>query len=437
MTSVSLKTIGCKLNQSESDTLMSQFRDKGFLVKPYGEEVDVTIINTCTVTHAADSDCRNFIRQAKRISPKAKIVVVGCYAEVSEKEIAAIPGVDLILGNKDKFKLFEKLESLSVVRCPLSVKKDCDSQNGNRKTKNGPRTTGHEHRTRAFLKIQDGCNFFCAYCIVPFARGNPTSLPVKNIIEEAHKLVNRGFQEIVVTGVNIGLYQYTSGEKTVYLEDILAQLERINGIIRIRTGSVEPNTIRDELFQVMRDSHIICPHMHIPLQSGNDKTLKAMKRRYTCAEYQEVINRYTSFLPDAALGTDIIVGFPGETADDFETTKTFVNNLPYTYFHVFSYSDRTGTVASQAPDKVAPPITKERSQILRQLGEKKKEDYIKSYLGKTLPVHFDNRKNNLMLGYTPNFIRVGVESEKIKRGEFFNVVLKGIDSKTRICTGSL
>ena len=433
MTSVSLKTIGCKLNQSESDSLAAEFRQKGFIVKPYGEEVTITIINTCTVTHAADRDCRNIIRQAKRISPKAKIVVIGCYAEVSKNEIAKIEGVDLILGNKEKFNLFEKLDSLSVVRNPLPVRQQTNSQ---RDTVNGKRKTIYESRTRAFLKIQDGCNFFCAYCIVPFARGKPTSLPVESILEEAHKLVDRGFQEIVVTGVNIGLYQQTSGEKTVYLEDLLAQIEKINGIKRIRTGSVEPNTIRDDLFLLMRDSAIICPHMHIPLQSGNDKTLKDMKRRYVCAEYQEVINRYKTFLPEAALGTDIIVGFPGETDDDFHLTKNLVQSLPYSYLHVFSYSDRSGTVASQAKNKVSPPIAKSRSLALRTIGDQKKEAYNNMFLGKTLPVHFDTRKKDLMLGYTPNYIRVVVESDEIKRGEFRKVMLNKYDHTLGVCIGS-
>ncbi len=422
---VSFKTLGCKFNQSETDVLLKEFAKKGYEIRSFGEEVDLTLINTCTVTHIADRDSRNLIRNAKRTSPNAKIIVTGCYAEMSADEIKKIPEVDLILDIKEKYRIFDYLNQTNAPPVLRSL-----GEGGTT-----PLSTTHypRPRTRAFLKVQEGCNYFCSYCIVPFARGGPKSLSHEQILDEAKTLIEQNYLEIVLTGINVGLYN----DKGYRLENLVDDLQKIPGLKRLRLSSLEPNTITDGLLKIIAKSDVICPHLHIPLQSGDNATLKSMNRKYTTKEYAAVTKRVKEFLPNAAIGTDVIVGFPGETDEEYENTFAFIKSQPFTYLHVFSFSARQGTAAAKMADKIAPPITKERSQRLRGLERSFKENYYKKFIGKTLPVYFDQTKNGLHLGYTHHYIRVAVESENIKKGDFVDVKITGIDDELKYCLGNL
>jgi len=423
---VSFKTLGCKLNQSETDAIQDKFKEKGFEVKPFGENVDLTVLNTCTVTNAADSGSRAAIRQAVRNSPNGRIAVTGCYAQVSPQEIKNIPGVDLVLGNDEKYKIFTYLDELKNGKLeePLVFVND----EGGFANVSEDGFISATSRTRAFLKVQEGCDYYCSYCIIPFSRGRARSRPYEETLLEARKLVDKGFQEIVLTGINIGTYEY-EGKETYDIADLLDGLQQIEGLKRLRLSSIEPNTISEDLLELIRYSKVICPHMHIPLQSGNNDQLEAMNRKYRIDEYQDLMNRFVKYIPDAALGTDVIVGFPGETEEHFANTVNFIQNQPYTYLHIFRYSDRKGTAASKSKDKVDPKLVKSRSQILHQLGKKLKQSYYQKYLGQTLPVLFDQVKDGKSVGYTNNYIQVEVESAQDLQNQIHDVTLKGITDK--------
>lgn len=420
--SVSLKTLGCKLNQSETDAIAAKFAEKGYLIKPFGQPVDLVIINTCTVTHSADSGSRAAIRQAVRSSPNARLVVTGCYAQLSANDIRHIDGVDLILGNDEKFQIIDFLENLSNGKLKAPLIQVGHTGRSFKVSEEG--FISAASRTRAFIKVQEGCDYFCSYCIIPFARGRARSRSVASAVEETKKLVHQGYQEIVLTGINIGTYLY-QGKKSYDLCDLLDTLQQIPGLKRIRLSSMEPNTVTDDLFKLMRDSHVICPHIHIPLQSGNDEQLKAMNRKYDLALYQNLMERFKKYLPHAALGTDLIVGFPTETERHFEKTLHVIENSPLSYLHIFRYSDRQGTLASRMTGKVDALSIKKRSQILHEVDKKMRTDFHKRNLGKTWSVLFDRCKDNSYGGYTPNYIPVSVKSKKNIKGKIINVTLNG------------
>jgi len=399
MKKVSFYTLGCKLNQAETAILAEQFERGGYQLVPFGEQVDICVINTCTVTVKSDYRCRQMIRKAKRISPSAKIAVVGCYAQLSPEKIQNIDGVDIILGSDKKFDLLEIINKNDKINQPLFLPSTNESFVS-------PGAGNFWDHTRAFLKIQDGCDSSCSYCTVPLARGKSRSDSIKHIVASAKELVQRGHQEIVLTGVHIGCYGKDL-KPSKNLLNVLKELESIPDLKRIRLSSLEPVEIDDALLQWIAKSENICHHFHVPLQSGDDAILTRMNRNYDSKIYMEVINRLKEMIPDCGLGTDLIVGFPGETEQQFQNTLKLVEQLPFTYLHVFSFSPRAGTTAARFSEQINPEEIKRRSEILRALGRYKKESFYNSLAGQKLKVLWEEKEHNdWMFGFADNYARV-------------------------------
>ncbi len=404
----SLHTLGCRLNQSETLLIEQGLKERGYEIVPFGESADLGIINTCTVTNLADSKCRQTIRQFVRRNPQAYTAVVGCYSQMGAKEIAEIDGVDLIIGNQEKMSVIdyigqEKNERPVIVRERISQEDFSILSLGDA-----------PFNQRANLKIQDGCSFVCSFCIIPFARGASRSRDLENLVEEAQTKARQGVREIVLTGVNIGTYRSEEGD----LLRVLERLNAIEGIDRIRISSIEPTTIPAELFGLMKDEgHALLPFFHIPLQSGCDKILKEMKRRYTVSEYMDFLRLAEAEVPGAYFGSDIMVGFPGETEDEFQETCQAFLESPLKFCHVFSYSERQGTVAARRQDQVPIPERARRSAYLRRLSSKKRYDFYEGYLGQTARVLFENPKPDSWPSYSDNYIRVVVPKEGLEKGE--------------------
>lgn len=411
--SVALHTLGCKLNYSETSTISELFYKNGFLVKEYGEQSDIFVLNTCTVTENSDKECRQVIRSVLNHNPDTYVIVTGCYAQLRPDEIAAIKGVDLILGTHEKFKLFDyadnfEKKSLSCTFIsPVDQISDFDYAY----------SSDFDSRTRAFLKIQDGCDYNCSFCTIPLARGVSRSLSIYQVIENAKKLIDSGYKEIVLTGVNTGDYHYTSftngtAGKLFKLIDVLYELDKLE-IQRIRISSIEPNLLTDEIIQLVKMSSKFCKHFHIPLQSGDGEVLKLMRRRYNRDLFENLILKLNSKIPDAGIGLDVIVGFPGETDDSFQTTCRFIDSLQVTYLHVFNYSERKNTHAVNLSGKVDIVKRKQRSKILRELALKKKFSFYRSSCGKVHNVLFETLKENgIINGFTDNYIKIKMQGKK-------------------------
>lgn len=396
---VALHTLGCRLNSSETGSIAQGFKDRGYDIVNFGEAADVVFINTCTVTDAADSTCRNLIRKAHTSSPEGKIVVAGCYAQMEPEKIAGMQGVDLVLGNSEKYKVFDYLEEENANQ--IHVDKSWEFF--------GAATTTADSHTRAFLKIQDGCNYVCSFCIIPFARGRSRAISVEDAVTEAKKLISSGFKEIVLTGVNIGEYEQASGEK---LHDLVARLLELDGLERFRLSSVEPNTITDELLEVLKSSSKVQDHFHIPLQSGDDEILKGMRRKYTTADYKRIIGKIMAAFPNAGIGADIITGFPGETGDQFENTFNLLRELPVTHFHVFPYSKRKNTTAAKMENHIHSAVKKDRVRSLIMFGDAKLNLFTEDQIGKKTKVLFERRnKLGFFEGYSSNYLRVQVATD--------------------------
>ena len=405
---VAFHTLGCRLNMSETGQIAQTFQDKGYKIVPFGEEADVTFLNTCTVTDGADSSCRNMIRKSQKFSPEGKVVVAGCYAQMEADKIKKMQGVDLILGTNEKYKVFDYLEE--------------DQENIAKIDKNiefwGATTTKADSHTRAFLKIQDGCNYVCSFCIIPFARGRSRTITVADAKKEAQKLISNGFKEVVLTGVNIGEYESTSKEK---LTDLVREVATTDGLQRLRMSSVEPNTITRELLETLKESGVYQDHFHIPMQSGNDDILKSMRRKYTVDQYKEVISLVKEYFPHASIGADIIVGYPGETDEQFRDTYNLLRDLPMTHFHVFPYSKRKNTTASKMDNHIQADVKKDRVKTLIALGEEKLYQFSKELIGSTEEVLFEREKDGFFEGYTSNYIKVKVRSDENLQNEIRKV----------------
>jgi len=413
---VALHTLGCRLNLSETGSIAQGFKDRGYDIVDFGQPADVVFINTCTVTDAADSTCRNLIRKAHGSSPEGKIVVAGCYAQMEPEKIAGMQGVDLVLGNSEKYKVFDYLDEETENQ--IHVDKSGEFFGG--------ATTVADSHTRAFLKIQDGCNYVCAFCIIPFARGRSRTISIKDAVTEAQKLVSNGFKEIVLTGVNIGEYEHSSGEK---LHDLVASLLAIEGLDRFRLSSVEPNTITDELLEVLKSSPKVQDHFHIPLQSGDDDILSGMRRKYSIADYRRIINKIMTAFPNAGIGADMIVGFPGETKAQFENTFNLARELPLTHFHVFPYSKRKNTTAAKLENHIHHAEKKQRVNALLGLGEAKLNLFTEDQVGKKTKVLFERRnKHGLFEGYSSNYIRVQVQTDLDLSNQICEVYLSGLEN---------
>ncbi|NOZ61102.1 MAG: tRNA (N(6)-L-threonylcarbamoyladenosine(37)-C(2))-methylthiotransferase MtaB [Calditrichaeota bacterium] len=404
MKKISFYTLGCKLNQSESAIMAEQFREQGYEVVPFGKKADVCVINTCTVTAKTDYRCRQMIRRAKKLAPDAKIAVVGCYAQLHPETIREIEGVDFILGSDRKFDLLPMLETIADANEAIVEKSD-------NKQFQAPASGYFWNHTRGFLKIQDGCDNFCAYCAVPLARGRSRSDHPDEILAHAEKLVAAGHRELVLTGVHIGMYGKDL-QPPVTLLDVIKNLEKIDGLERIRLSSLEPNEINDALLEHIANSEKICRHLHVPLQSGDDEILKRMRRLYRRQDFVEIIQKIKFYLPHCGLGTDVIVGFPGETEEHFQNTVEIIESLPFTYLHVFSYSVRPGTAAAKFSEQVDSETIKRRSETLRKIGKQKKQEFYRSFVGKTVRVLWETKtEDGWMTGLTAEYVRAKAKAD--------------------------
>ncbi len=415
---VNFHTLGCKLNQAETDSISAAFKARGYTIVTSRHPADLSVINTCTVTNDADSKSRQAIRAAIKTSPAGRVVVIGCYAQIKPDELQAIDGVDMILGTREKFNLLNYISELELER-PEEPLVYVDSTGEEIEYSESPfiSTTS---RTRAYLKIQEGCDYYCSYCIIPFARGKARSRRLQECLEEARKLVDNGYKEIILTGINIG----TWNEDRLVLADLLEQLSGLPDLERIRISSIEPNTTDDRLLKLVSERSNICPHLHIPLQSGSPTVLERMRRKYTLSDYLKLADRISAISPGIAWGTDIIAGFPGETEAEFTQTINIINRLPFTYLHVFRYSSRDGTIASKLSDPVDFHSIKKRAAALRELGARKKLAYQRKFLGTIQPVLFETAyRDGNVSGNTPNYIRVRVPGDDDLSNSIRNVRL--------------
>lgn len=419
-------TLGCKLNFAETSTIARQLKGAGYQKVEFDEKADVYVINTCSVTDNADKECKFHIKRAMKANPEGLVVVIGCYAQLKPDEIANIEGVDLVLGAKEKFNVLSYLEDLS--KSDKGIVHSCEVGEAN--TFIGSYSAGD--RTRAFLKVQDGCDYKCTYCTIPMARGVSRSDTIENIIKNAQEISERGIKEIVLTGVNIGDYgkgEFGNKRHEHTFLDLITELDKVKGIERIRISSIEPNLLKDEVIELVANSRSFVPHFHIPLQSGSDDILKKMKRRYLTKLYTDRINKIRETIPHCAIGVDVIVGFPGETEEYFLDTYRFLNQLPISYLHVFTYSERSNTEASDMEGSVPVSERKRRNKMLRILSEKKKREFYESQLGKKLPVLWeDEEKNGLMFGFTENYVRVQKPYDKNSSNTIELVALDKIEA---------
>ncbi len=426
MRKVSFYTIGCKLNFAETSTISEEFKKRGFEIVEFGEPADVCVINTCSVTENADRDCRRIVRKALKVSPNAFIIVTGCYAQLRPDEIAKIEGVDLILGSNEKFKIFDfvgdfhKNYHAQIFVSPISEISEFHIAS----------STPTSDRTRAFLKVQDGCDYNCSYCTIPLARGESRSPEVNIILEKAKTLAQLGYKEIVLSGVNVGDYGRKIGTN---LFELVKELEKIDGIERIRISSIEPNLLTEEMIDYFISSEKICNHFHIPLQSGSDEILRKMRRRYNSELYRRRIEYIKSKDPDACIGADVIVGFPGESEKHFETTYNFISDLPISYLHVFTYSERPNTDAVNLPGKVPIEERHKRSEMLRNLGLKKKMAFYRQMVGKEFDVLWESEvKDGKMFGFTRNYVKVGVPYNPSLVNKIVPVKVVGVENLVAI-----
>ncbi len=427
MKRVAFHTLGCKLNYAETAAVGKQFLDRGFQSVDLDNGADVCVINTCSVTERANRECRQVIRRALRKSPDAYVIVVGCYAQLEPEEVASIPGVSLVLGAKEKFELFRYVDGFQKKTYSQIVTSDIDTVNDF-----GPAFSGgFGDRTRAFLKVQDGCDFNCSFCTIPLARGRSRSQSIAETVVQARGLVAQGYKEIVLTGVNVGDYGRKIGSNLVLL---LEALVSIDGLERIRISSIEPNLLTDELITMLISSERICNHFHIPLQSGSDDVLRRMRRRYLTARYRGVVETIKKKCPEAGVGADVIVGFPGETDNLFEEIYQFLLDLPVTYLHVFTYSERSNTPAMNYDGVVEPRVRFTRNKMLRILSKKKKHQFYEMMVGRTLPVLFEAAlEQGKMLGWTENYVRVGIEPDFALVNQVMPVRIYAVDGE--ICLG--
>jgi threonylcarbamoyladenosine tRNA methylthiotransferase MtaB len=386
---------GCKVNFAEASTLSRQFKEKGYTIVDHKEKADIYVISTCTVTTVAEKKCRAAIRQAHHQNPDARIAVIGCYAELKSTEIANIEGVSIVLGHTGKFNLVEEIETQG---------HPGQDYHGHFSENTFVPSFSYGDRTRSFLKVQDGCDYYCSYCTIPFARGHSRSDTVAHVLDSAREVIRNGVKEIVLTGVNIGDFGRGNDET---LFDLLVELEKLENAPRIRISSIEPDLLTDEIIELFARSRHLMPHFHIPLQSGCDRILKLMKRKYTTELYAARIRKIRSLLPDACIAADIITGFPGETEEDHAATMKFVEGLDISYLHVFSYSRRDNTLASKMGGDVPDTIRKTRSQELHHLSEKKKIEFYLRNKGKNMTVLFESDNDEgWMHGFTENYIKV-------------------------------
>jgi len=406
---VAFHTLGCKLNYSETSAIGRMFEDKGYSTVKFEEGADIYVINTCSVTDFADRKCRKVVRQALRKAPDAKVVMIGCYAQLKPEEISEIPGVDLVLGAAEKFRILDYVDNLE-----KATDKGMVQAGEVTEAKDFINAFSFGDRTRSFLKVQDGCDYKCSFCTIPQARGNSRSNTVKSIVANARSIAEMGVKEIVLTGVNIGdfgngteVIEGIKPKKEALFIDLIHELDKVEGIKRFRISSIEPNLCTNEIIGFVAQSQRFMPHFHMPLQSGNNKQLKRMRRRYKRELYQERVATIKNLMPHCCIGVDVIVGFPGETEEDFLETYRFINELDIAYLHVFTYSERANTPAAEMADVVPMHIRRQRNEQLRILSEKKRQYFYRQFINQQRPVLFEAHKNKeLMAGFTDNYVKI-------------------------------
>ena len=397
---VAFYTLGCKLNFSETSTIARNFVKYGFEKVKFESAADFYVINTCSVTENADKEAKKLIRKAKRNNPNSKIAVIGCFAQLQPNSIAKLNGVDFVLGAKDKFDLIKYLNEASVETTAKVIRSNIGEVNSFKPS------SSIDERTRSYLKVQDGCDYTCSFCTIPLARGQSRSGTISSTIKAAKEIVKTGSKEIVLTGVNIGDFGKKNDESFI---DLINELDSVNEINRIRISSIEPNLLTDEIIEFCNSSNKFMPHFHIPLQSGSDKILRAMRRRYDKKVYKNRIKKIKDINQETCIGVDVIVGFPGETEEDFLDTYNFLLELEITYLHVFSYSERAETDAIKLDGNVSKSDKSKRSKMLHGLSEKKKHNFYNNFINKKRPILFEGLKNGFLVGHSDNYIKTLVQ----------------------------
>ena len=421
MKKVAFYTLGCKLNFSETSTISRQFEEKGFLKVDFQESPDIFIINTCSVTDNADKKCKKLVKEAKKISPDSYVAIIGCYAQLKPTEIAEIEGVDAVLGAAEKFRLLELLDGFAKEQETKVLASEIAAA-----TSFETSYSLHD-RTRTFLKVQDGCNYGCAFCTIPLARGKSRSSSIESILASARDIAATEVKEVVLTGVNIGDFGIVDGKRDARFAELVMALDEVEGIDRFRISSIEPNLLTNEIIEFVAQSKRFVPHFHIPLQSGSNTILRKMGRRYLRELYEDRVSKIKNLLPQACIGVDVIVGFPGETDELFLETYNFLNELNISYLHVFTYSERANTRAVELDGVVPMKKRNERSKMLRILSEKKRRKFYEENLGQTFTVLFEEDiEEGMMHGFTENYIRVAAKYDPMLINELKLVTLDEI-----------
>ena len=414
MKRIALKTIGCKLNFAETSTISRDFENRGFGVVDFGEIADVYVVNTCTVTANADKDCRKAVRQAVRKNPQAFVAMVGCFSQLKSEEANSIEGVNVVLGNDEKYNVFEYYQHFRNTTGVFDYHGNID------KLDEFNPSYSTDERTRAVLKVQDGCDYECTYCTIPLARGKSRSGNIKSTIQQAREIAQTNTREIVLTGVNTGDFGKGTNESFF---DLIKELDKLKDIDRIRISSIEPNLLTEVMIDFIAESRLFVPHFHIPLQSGSNKILKDMRRRYLCELYTERVEKINSIIPDCCIGVDVIIGFPTETEKDFQETYGFLNSLDISYLHVFSYSPRDNTKALEFENIVTHIQRKERSKILHELSDSKQKTFYNKFIGKDRKVLFESYSDGKIQGHTDNYIKVIASGKETLKNNIVSVKL--------------
>lgn len=420
---VAVYTLGCKVNQYESAAIEELFKESGYETVDFDRPADVYVVNTCTVTHLGDRKSRQIIRRATRTNPEAVVVVTGCYAQTAPGEVLAIPGVDLVVGTKDRFRMVQLVAGYAKGQAPMNAVSDI-MVSAEFEELPVPLEQG---KTRAFLKIQEGCNNYCAYCIIPYARGPLRSRQPADVLAAATRLVAGGFKEIVLTGIHTGAYGQDLGQE-VNLSRLVRELTHIPGLVRLRLGSVEPHDITSDLIDAVAAEPVLCPHFHVPLQSGDDIILKAMNRKYDTGKFAAIVEEIRSKIPEAAITTDVIVGFPGEGTENFQHSFNFIEQMHFSGMHVFKYSPRKGTPAAEFPNQVPPAEKEQRSERLISLGDQLARNYAEQFIGRTVGVLIEQAcqtGTGLYEGHTDTYLKVVFEGQEFLRGQLVSVHLTG------------
>jgi threonylcarbamoyladenosine tRNA methylthiotransferase MtaB len=417
---VALYTLGCKLNFSETSSIARMFQEEGFARVDFNDTPNVFVINTCSVTENADKKCKQIVKKALKINSNAFIAIIGCYAQLKPAKIAQIYGVDMVLGASEKFKIIEHLDQLEKIEETKVLASNIKEVNS------FVPSFSKGDRTRSFLKIQDGCDYFCSFCTIPLARGKSRNHSIEETVKVAKEVAKTAAKEVILTGVNIG--DFGQGDEGSFYQ-LIKELDKIEGIERYRISSIEPNLLSEEIIEFVAQSKKFMPHFHIPLQSGSNKILKSMRRKYEKELYEERIAIINKLIPDACIGVDVIVGFPGESETDFKETYHFLNELDVSYLHVFTYSERQNTAAIKLKEIVPKEVRSERSKMLHVLSDKKRNYFYKQYLGKKINVLFESEQHDDFLnGFTENYIKVKIPFDKELENQIKTIKLAEIDT---------